>query len=422
MKRRGWRSRGSSGGTGSRASDGHRVKPLIVHITADYPDAIDATKTRAIAALVEGTRDRFDHRVYSLNRDGSGVRAFLTPGSVQPAGERGGVLSWRYAAPSKGLFLARSMRGVADAILADLRQAGLVPALIHAHKLSFEGIAAQRVAARLGLPFALTLQGNTDQKLIRSRPDLRRRYREIWHQAALIVAFAPWIERFCEAPFGVRAGPTIALPCIPAADTIIAPRETGPRVLSAFRLSDWRNKNIAAVAQACATLRPEFPDLTLEIAGGGSPEDERAVDRALAASGATAFTRRVGRIAPDAIQTWMNSGAVFAMPSRRESFGMVFVEALMAGCPIIYPRGAAVDGYFDGAEFASGVDARDQAKITAILRDALNQSAKSKQILGLWLSSAAADQFTTARILTSYSSATDDARSSPAPLFRPAGD
>ena len=398
------------------------MKPLIVHITADYPDAIDATKTRAIAALVEGTRNRFDHRVYSLNRDGLGVRAFVAPGSFQPVDERGGLLSWRYAAPSKGLFLARSMRGVADAILADLRQAGLVPALIHAHKLSFEGIAAQRVAARLGLPFALTLQGNTDQKLIRSRPDLRRCYRDIWHQAALVMAFAPWIERFCEVRFGVRSGPTIALPCISAAHTIIAPRETGPRVLSAFRLSDWRNKNIASVARACAALRPEFPKLTLEIAGGGSSEDERAVDRALAASDATAFACRIGRLAPDEIQIWMNSGAVLAMPSRRESFGMVFVEALMAGCPIIYPRGAAVDGYFDGATFASGVNANDQQEITARLRDALDRSAETKQTLGLWLNSAAADRFTTARILTSYSSATDDARSSQTPLFRPARD
>lgn len=378
------------------------MKPLIVHITADYPDSIDASKTRAIAALVEGTRDRFDHRVYSLNRDGSGVRAFLAPGSVQPADERDGILSWRYAAPSKGLFLARSMRGVADAILADLNKFGLTPALIHGHKLSFEGIAAQRIAHQLGVPFALTLQGNTDQKLIGTRRDLGQRYRAIWHEAALVMAFAPWIERFCEAQFGVRSGPTIALPCVPAADTIIAPRETGPRVLSAFRLSDWRNKNIVAVAKACVAIRSEFPELTLEIAGGGSSEDARAVDQALASAGAGEFARRVGRIAPDAIQKWMNSGAVFAMPSLRESFGMVFVEALMAGCPIVYPRGAAVDGFFDDAVFAVGVSALDDSGIGRAIGTMLRNLESNKVTLAKWQSSASAARFMSKGILAHY--------------------
>lgn len=400
----------SNGTAGLRVSDGHPMKPLIVHITADYPDAVDGSKTRAIAALVEGTRDRFDHRVYSLNRDGSGIRAFLAPGSVQQVDERNGVLSWRYAAPSKGLFLARSMRGVAEAILGDLARSSLTPALIHGHKLSFEGIAAYRVANAYQVPFALTLQGGTDQKLIRIRRDLSPLYWKIWHHASLVIAFTPWIERYCEARFGARPNPTIGLPCIPTDDTIIAPLITGPKVLSAFRLSDWRNKNVAAVARACAALRPEFPELTLELAGGGSPEHERAVDRAFAASGAAHFARRVGRIAPEEIQPWMNGGAVFAMPSRRESFGMVFVEAVMAGCPIIYPRGAAVDGYFDDAPFAYGVAAGDEEEITGALRDALRRQASAKDALARWQGSVAVGQFKRAGILASYSSATEAAR------------
>jgi hypothetical protein len=42
-------------------------RPVIVHISGDFPDCIAPNKTRAITNLVEATSE-FDHIVYSLNR------------------------------------------------------------------------------------------------------------------------------------------------------------------------------------------------------------------------------------------------------------------------------------------------------------------------------------------------------------------
>ena len=100
----------------------------------------------------------------------------------------------------------------------------------------------------------------------------------------------------------------------------------------------------------------------------------------------------------------MNRGAVFAMPSKRESFGMVFAEALLAGCPIVYPRGAAVDGYFDGASFAIGVDARSPDGIAAGLRDLLSDNVARKRDLALWQQDGA-DEFRGSAILAHYAEA-----------------
>lgn len=377
------------------------MKPVIVHISADYPDAWDARKTRAVKALVEGTADRFEQRVYSLNRSGGAWKALLAPGSVSEIADDGSVATWRYAAPAKGIGIGRAMERVADAIVADLRGRGLRPSLVQGHKLSFEGIAAQRVAEALRVPYALTLQGNTDQKVLAARPDLRSRYRRIWHDATVVFAFAPWIARWCEAKLGPAPGEQIALPCIPVADRVIAPSRTGPRIVTAFHLDHWRNKNVAALARACASLRSEFPDLTLEIAGDGAGEAERAIDRVLETAGVAAFARRVGAVPGNAIQAWMNEAAVLALPSKRESFGMVFAEALLAGCPIVYPRGAAVDGYFDGVSFAIGVDADDPDRIAAGLRDLLRDNAARKRDLEHWQGEAAQD-FRRPAILARY--------------------
>lgn len=380
------------------------MKPTIVHISADYPDACAAQKTRAVKALVEGTTDRFDHRVYSLNRYGGGLAGFLAPGRIEAVADDERVAAWRYAAPAKGILLRRAMERIADRIVDDIRSRALRPALVQGHKLSIEGIAARRAAATLQVPYALTLQGNTDQKILAARPDLRALHRQVWREATAVFAFAPWISRWCEAALGSSEAAQIALPCIPVTDRVIAPCETGPRVITAFHLEYWRNKNVVALARACALLRGEFPDLTLEVAGSGTSDIERAVDEALQAAGASAFTTRTGTIDGTNIQAWMNQGAVFAMPSKRESFGMVFAEALLAGCPIVYPRGAAVDGYFDGASFAIGVDARSPEAIAAGLRELLRDNAARKRDLALW-QRASADQFRGPAILARYGDA-----------------
>lgn len=378
------------------------MKPLIVHVSADYPDACQPQKTRAIAAIVEGSADHFDHRVYSLNRDGGGISAFLRAGLTETVVDDGQVASWRYAQPAKGFLLAAAMRGVADAIVADVRERGLRPALIQGHKLSFEGIAARHAAQALGVPYALTLQGNTDQKVVSARLDLRPLYRRVWRDAAAVFAFAPWIARWCDARFGPSAGRVVPLPCIPAAERVIAPRQTGPRVITAFHLAHWRNKNVETLARACTQLASEFPELSLEVAGQGDKEAERSVDTVLARSGASSFARRLGHVGGSSIQDWMNEAAVFVLPSRRETFGMVFIEALLAGCPIVYPRGAAVDGYFDGCDFALGVDARDPRAVADAIGAMLRENTARKAALAAWQTDGRAERFRRSAILASY--------------------
>lgn len=378
--------------------------PLVLHISGDYPDAVQPRKTRAIAALVQGTADRLRHRVYSLNRT-QGAAAWLRPGSVERVYDDGLVASWRYAAPRAGMMLASAMDTVADAIVDDVRRRGSSPRIVHGHKLSIEGLAAHRVAKRLGVPYALTLQGNTDQKVIGVRRDLRGRYRRIWHEAAAVFTFAPWIARWCDSVLGLRTGPTVALPCIPTSDTILAPDYTAKRIGTAFHLADWRNKNVAGLALACARIRAHHPFTTLEIAGGGSAEHECAVDQALARANAQRFAQRVGPLAEGNVQPWMNGSAVFALPSMRESFGMVFIEALLAGCPIVYPRGAAVDGFFDGAPFALAVDARDPGDIARGLAAVLDDTLARKRALADWQASGSAAPFHREVILATYAKA-----------------
>ena len=47
------------------------------------------------------------------------------------------------------------------------------------------------------------------------------------------------------------------------------------------------------------------------------------------------------------------------MPSTSETFGLVYVEALSQGLPIIYAKGQGFDGYYSNIGIGFGVNARD---------------------------------------------------------------
>lgn len=378
-------------------------RPTIVHITGDYPDAAQPRKTPAVLALVEGTGDAYDHRVYSLNRVPLAARGRLArPGAVEAVADDGRVASWTYGAPARGLFLATAMARVADHILSDLARTGVRPHLVQAHKLSIEGLAALPVATALGVPYALTLQGNTDQKILSVRRDLWPRYRRVWKGATRIFPFAPWIYDWCAARLGQSQHEPIILPCILAHDELLPPVERPPLVVSAFHLEHHKLKNLSGLVEAAALAAGRVPGLTLEIGGDGPVAATAAVDAAIAGARADGFARRVGRLAPADIQNWMNCAAAFAMPSHHETFGMVFVEALLGGCPIVYPKDRAVEGYFDGCGFALGVPPRDTAAIADAIATLLTDQVRRKAELARWQASPAAAAFRRDAILSAY--------------------
>jgi glycosyltransferase involved in cell wall biosynthesis len=333
----------------------------ILHLSADYPDPLEPAKTKAVAnllALADGHR----HRVISLNRvgwrPGRGIHA-LDFDDAAGAGHR----AVAYAAPGRGLMLRRAMERLADWVAEDCARAGFAPDLVHAHKLSVEGIAGHRLAARLGLPLALSVQGNTDLKIVGARPDLCPLYARLWREAALAFPFAPWARAALDARLGPRPGPVVALPCPGPADALLAPAPApAPVIRAAFNLRDAKNKNAARLIRATGRAGAEIPALRLEIIGGGDAAAFAALAE-LACRAAPGRVRFLGAVPHDAIQRLLNAATGFALVSHRESYGMVFAEALLAGSPCLIPRGRAIDGYFPDGSVVLTADPQDEAEI-----------------------------------------------------------
>lgn len=349
----------------------------VLHLSADFPDPLSPGKTRAVAGLLELV-PQHDHWVYALNR----VRRSGTIAALPFGPERGDGPAHRaitYPGLPFGMRMAHALSRLSRWIIADLEARGLRPNLVHAHKLSVEGLVAEPVARHFGVPLIVSCQGNSDIKILSAKPGLRADWRRIWHGAAHVLPFAPWTASALSDLLGTRTGPLDMFPCPTLADQIIVPRETGPMVRTAFRLDEHRNKQVATLVRACALAARCIPDLRLEIAGTGSPKAFAHLDALIRPYGSIA--RLTGPIAHGDMQAFWNGAACMAMPSRRESYGMVYAEALLSGCPVIHAHGAGIDGYFPDALFAQPVPVGDAETLARRITYAIRSQSLVKMLL-----------------------------------------
>lgn len=365
------------------------TRPYVVHVTADYPDEIVQVKTPVIQRLVGLASTEFDQHVISLNRVSPQAAGWIWPRfSMTIEHESDDLTAFLYRAPPKGIHHRRMLLKLGEALAEKLAE-GRKPDLLVAHKLTVEGFAVARAADLLAIPYALSVQGNTDAKILRSRPDLARFLLPVWHNACVAFPFTPWALHAVEEKLGRRDGPTHLLPCPLDEDGMIAPVVGGDRIVSAFHLRNHAIKNLGGLVRGLELARAEEPTVELGIVGGGSDADERA---ARAYPGAEPIFE--GPLDHSHIAKRFNGAKGFIMPSHHESFGLVFIEALFAGLPIAYPAGAAVDGYFDGCEFALRVDAKSAESIAQAMLTLHRDEARLKSSLAEWQSSDTAKRFT----------------------------
>ena len=60
------------------------------------------------------------------------------------------------------------------------------------------------------------------------------------------------------------------------------------------------------------------------------------------------------------------------MPSKTETFGLVYAEAMSQGLPVIYTRGQGFDGQFEEGEVGYSVDCKDKKEISMKIIDIIN--------------------------------------------------
>lgn len=127
-----------------------------------------------------------------------------------------------------------------------------------------------------------------------------------------------------------------------------------------------KNKNLLNVIRSCSELNKKGIKVVLNVVGEGDFEDECKKEIEKLNLGNTVIFHGYLSEKQD-IAAIMDKSDIFVMPSFRETFGLVYIEAMSRGLPVIYSKGQGIDGFFPEGEIGYSVDPYNIEMITDVI-------------------------------------------------------
>jgi glycosyltransferase involved in cell wall biosynthesis len=244
-----------------------------------------------------------------------------------------------FGLPAAGAFLfARIVSRVRE--LQKMRRVDL----IHAHAPLPCGHAAMLLSAELGIPYVVSLHGldvfSTEQVRGRAGAWCRRISQRVFQSSRRVICVSEHVRE--QVLQGMeRAGRTSVV--YNGVDIKLfspghEPGSTAPVILTVGNLIPIKGQDL--LIRAVASLASEFPAIRLEIIGEG-PERSR-LENLASALGTAERIRFCGRQSRQEVAASMRRCTIFALPSRYEGLGCVYLEAMSTGKPVIGCRGQGI--------------------------------------------------------------------------------
>jgi phosphatidyl-myo-inositol dimannoside synthase len=134
--------------------------------------------------------------------------------------------------------------------------------------------------------------------------------------------------------------PFLPLPSIDKKDKVLLHkygfRETDTIIMTLTRLSSGeRYKGYDKVIEAMAALKLRYPAIKYLIAGRYDKNEKAFVENLLKKLKLQNAVVMAGFIAEELLEAYFAMSDIYIMPSRKEGFGIVFIEAMYYGLPVI---------------------------------------------------------------------------------------
>ena len=132
-----------------------------------------------------------------------------------------------------------------------------------------------------------------------------------------------------------------------------------------------RYKGVDEVMEALPALARDVPDVAYLVCGGG--DDRQRLEEKARALGVADRVVFAGYVPEDEKADHYRLADAFVMPGRGEGFGIVYLEALACGVPVVASSADASQEAVLGGALGAVVDPDDPASVVSGIRDALGR-------------------------------------------------
>lgn len=225
--------------------------------------------------------------------------------------------------------------------------------LIHAHTWYSDGGVAYELSKKLNIPYIITVRSTDLNVFFKYLIHLRGYGKDILQSAQRIIFISPCFKTkmFSHSYFAKSrhafSEKSMTIPngidsfWIENAQVRRKPISKQLRIL--YIGTFIRRKNVLRLIEATRLLSERGTPFHLELVGGGGSDTKRIMDLVKKDNRITYH----GKIYDKSIlRDIIRNSDIFAMPSYNETFGLVYLEALSQGIPILYTKDDGIDGYY----------------------------------------------------------------------------
>lgn len=319
----------------------------VLHINSYYKDALYGKLVSALASHEVNSTTYFftSFGANSTRKNDPGVRYAECYGQID-----------------RLFFLIKERKALKALQAADIKPSDFD--VLHAHSLFSNGYVAMKLAAEACVPYVVAVRNTDVNVFFKYRRNLRSLgYSILQNAAAVIFISASYRDEVLNniLPSRMRAAVAEKAVVIPnGIDEIFlnnmphACKQLGPEKVRILQVGNINaNKGQLTTMKACELLSQRGHNVDFSVVGKiGSKNVARELSQ-----------RKFVTIMPymkqaDLIQQYRNAD-IFVMPSKHETFGLSYVEAMSQGLPVIYSKGQGFDGKYSDGEVGYAVECRD---------------------------------------------------------------
>lgn len=351
----------------------------ILHIANSYGGT--EVYTRLFSELdAYGCQQEIFVPLNSKNHDRVGKRPihFSVPGSALHYSTQ--LKRWhRYFYRQKIKTIVRALEKEFDVSKVDI---------IHAHMLCVDGAVARELSRRHSKPFVATVRNTDLNTYFRKLPWERKFFFKVVGDAAHVVFLGPKYRRKLEAycPCGQSREKLLAKSSvIPSGVAPVflqrrhrhAPSPRNPAKL-VFVGAFYPGKGLKETIESTDVLRERGISVELTAIGRGLPQrkhDQAYIDLIEAMAAKRPWVTLKDFMSHEELIEELRGSDIFVMPSSPESFGLVYLEALSQGLPLVYTKDEGFDGYYQEGDVGWAVDPKNPTEIADKIELVLNDYA-----------------------------------------------
>ena len=191
----------------------------------------------------------------------------------------------------------------------------------------------QSVSREMGLPYAIIEHSADDVMRLAFGSPLERHYAAVASEAQKVFVVGQWMgdhlralgwRNVCQIPNGTS---------MPSPEQVSRPRpaEFAGRKVVLSAATYYRRKGFEELLRGFARVMTAHPDAILVLVS----DAEQVLWHEVAALGLEDRVRVLPLMPRNELRQWMVWADLFAMPSWSEAFGLVYVEALACGTPVV---------------------------------------------------------------------------------------